>query len=206
MKLNKIVIVVITGLTLARVGFAEEISPESTVNLFHEVLFDVFKNSGSLSTKERYTRLASAIDNTFNMRFMIKVAAGTSWRDADEEGRSDLLKAFRRMSIATYVSRFIGYSNQRFKTIKTVSGMRDLQLVYTHIVTPKTNKPDAVIKINYVMKKFKGGWKIVDILLGGGISELAVKHSEYRNILRRSGIPALVKKLNKKADQLMAKL
>ena len=76
--------------------------------------------------------------------------------------------------------------------------MRDLQLVYTHIVTPKTGKPDAVIKINYVTKEFKGGWKIVDILLGGGISELAVKHSEYRNILRRNGISALVKKLNKK--------
>jgi hypothetical protein len=40
--------------------------------------------------------------------------------------------------------------------------------------------------------------------LDGGISELSVRHSEYRTILKTKGAGILAKRLNKKADQLIA--
>lgn len=200
-------IVVLFGIGAAD-GFAveknQDKSPGEVIGAFHAVLLGVMKDAKSLTSQERYNRLAPAIDAAFNLGFMARVASGTSWRHASEADKSQLKKAFRRMSIATYAFRFTGYSGQRFETLKTGDGPRKMRLVYTRIVTPKKSKRDEKVKLTYVTKKFKTGWKIVDILLDGGISELAVKHSEYRMILKTQGAGALANRLNQKADQLIA--
>ena len=54
------------------------------------------------------------------------------------------------------------------------------------------------------MRQFAQDWKIVDVLLDGSISELAVRVSEYRNILRKKGVSALANALNVKANQLVS--
>ena len=54
------------------------------------------------------------------------------------------------------------------------------------------------------MRQVKDEWRIVDVLVDKGISELAVKRSEYRGVLRYGGIDALIRTLNAKADQLLA--
>ncbi len=183
--------------------FQEKIQ-EKIINEFHVVLLQVMKEAKFLSAKERYTKLAPAIDQAFDLGFMIRVASGTAWRKANDEDKAALTKAFRRMSIATYAFRFKGFSGQRFETLKTGDGPRKMQLVYTQIVSPVKNKRDDIVKLTYVMKKFQAGWRVVDVLLDGGISELSVKHSEYRTTLKTKGAGVLAQILVKKADQLIA--
>ena len=54
------------------------------------------------------------------------------------------------------------------------------------------------------MKENKDRWRIVDILLDNDISELAVRRSEYRRVLKKEGVDALIATLNNKADGLVA--
>ena len=54
------------------------------------------------------------------------------------------------------------------------------------------------------MKQFKNDWKIVDVL-AEGISELAVRRSEYRNVLKTRGVDGLAAVLDKKADGLVGR-
>jgi phospholipid transport system substrate-binding protein len=202
-RFKAILIIIFLGLTASNV-LANEIRPERIVAVFHDALLTVMKKSNTSSAKERYAQLEPAIDKAFALGFMIKVASGTSWRAMSEAHRVKLAKAFRHMSIATYAFRFKGYSGQYFKILKTSDGPRKTQLVYTYIISPKDNKRDKQVKLTYVTKKFAEGWKIVDVLLDGGISELSVRHSEYRTILKTKGAGILAKRLNKKADQLIA--
>ena len=184
--------------------FAENRKPENVIDTFHAVLLQVMKEAKSSSAKERYAKLAPALDGAFNLGFMIRVASGSAWRKANGADKNALTKAFRRVSIATYAFRFKGYSGQRFETLKTSDGPRKMKLVHTQIVSPSKKKRDDIVKLTYVTKKFKAGWKIVDVLLDGGISELSVKHSEYRTTLKTKGAGALAKILDKKSDQLIA--
>jgi phospholipid transport system substrate-binding protein len=110
------------------------------------------------------------------------------------------------MSIATYTFRFRDYSGQRFETLKSSEGPRMTKLIHTRIVSPPKNKDkqEQVRRLTYVTKQIRGMWKIVDVLLDGGISELSVKHSEYRTILKTKGVGVLAERLNRKADQLIA--
>ena len=59
------------------------------------------------------------------------------------------------------------------------------------------------MELIYVTRKIKGEWRIIDVLVDSGISQLAVRRSEYRRVLRTKGIDGLIDTLNAKADQLL---
>ena len=206
MKLVRILVLILALAVNAAVSAAEIPSPTKVIENFHAVLLRVMKEAKSLAAKERYTKLEPAIVTAFDLGFMIRVASGTAWRKASDEHKSQLTEAFRRMSIATYAFRFKGYSGQRFETLKISEGPRRPKLIHTQIVSPPKNKEkrEQVVKLTYVTKQFNGKWKIVDVLLDGGISELSVKHSEYRTTLKTKGAGRLATILDKKADQLIA--
>jgi phospholipid transport system substrate-binding protein len=185
-------------------GVADEIKPNQVITTFHDSLLKVMKSASSDSIRERYKKLDLAVDKAFHLSFMIRAASGTTWRKSSEKHKISLLKAFRHISVATYAFRFNGYSGQRFETLETVNGLRGMKLVDTQIISPNQNKPNKVVRLTYVTKKFSVGWKIVDVLLDGGISELSVRHSEYRSTLKTKGAGFLAKILNQKAEQLIA--
>ena len=60
------------------------------------------------------------------------------------------------------------------------------------------------VALTYVTKKVEGSWRVIDVVLDTGISELAVRKSEYRQILQQGGIAGLTQTLNEKAAELEA--
>ena len=139
------------------------------------------------------------MEKAFNLPFMIRITVGSSWKRASEQQKSELIEAFKRMSVGTYAYRFNGYSGQIFKTLKVRTGPKGTRLVDTRIENPN----DDSVTITYVMGKFGDKWKIIDVLLDRGISEMAVRVSEYRSILRSRGVRALARALSKKATNLL---
>ena len=53
-----------------------------------------------------------------------------------------------------------------------------------------------------VMAERDGAWRIVDVLLERSISELAVRRSEYNQVLRTGGADKLAEVLDQKTAQL----
>ncbi len=181
---------------------ADTASPEPAqiVTSFHEALLDVMKQATKLGVKGRYEKLAPVIEKGFHLRLMAQVATGSFWRKADAAESKTLVAAFSHLSISTYAAQFDGYSGQIFKTDGEKPGPQKTTLITTRIINPGS---DAV-EITYVTRKIKGAWRIIDVLLSGGISELAVRRSEYRKILKTGGIPGLIKTLNDKAEHLLS--
>ena len=58
--------------------------------------------------------------------------------------------------------------------------------------------------ISYVTRKFEGQWQIIDVIVDGGISELKVRISEYRQTLNTGGIEALITLLTRKSKDLLS--
>jgi phospholipid transport system substrate-binding protein len=55
-----------------------------------------------------------------------------------------------------------------------------------------------------MMRRNGDTWLISDIYLGGAISEVATRRSEFGAILKNEGIDGLIAALNRKADILTA--
>lgn len=186
-------------LALANPAAAAESTARATVENFHAVLLEVMKNADSLGIKGRYVRLEPQVSRSFNLALMIRIASGIHWRKANAAQRIALADAFKRFSVGVYASRFSSHSGETFETSSVNPGPQSTKLVHTRISRPK----DSPVKLSYVVKNFSGAWRIVDVLLDGGISELAVRRSEYRSILNSRGIEGLVATLNRKAGDLM---
>lgn len=171
-------------------------APDKVVNSYHASLIRIAKVPSD--HEARFAALAPVMDAAFDFEGMIKTASSSHWRKSDEHVQKELLTAFRRVSIATYANRFAGLRDSHFE----ISGMRDgprgLKLVDTALVTKNEN-----VQISYVMRKKEQGWRIIDVLLDGGISELAVRASEYASILNDGGTAALIKTLNDQSRQLL---
>jgi phospholipid transport system substrate-binding protein len=173
--------------------------PGQVVAAFHEALLGVMKDAKGLGIKGRYDKLKPTIEQSFHLPLMIQVAASSYWQKADPGQVKSLIEAFTRLSVSTYASQFNGYSGERFESLGEQPGPQNTTLVKTRIVKASGSN----VEITYVMRQTKGEWRIVDVLVDKGISELAVKRSEYRNVLQQDGVDGLVLTLNAKASQLL---
>lgn len=171
----------------------------AVVEALHALLLDVMRRAATETLRARHERLSARLGTDFyDYPRMCGAIAGAAWTQAGAEPRAALVEAFAAMSAATYASRFKGYNGERFETLGTRDGPRALVIVDTRIVTGGGQHA-----LSYVVGHIDGRWRIVDVLLDRGISELAVRRSEYAAILSRGGIAALTDALREKAAALL---
>jgi len=169
------------------------------IDQFHQSLLSVMKMSEKAGAKARYKVLEPEIGKSFDLRLMIALSAGSYWRSAGDAARNQLTKAFHRFSAATYASRFSGYSGESFATLSATPGPRKTELVRTEI--RRTDGPP--VALTYVTRLVGAGWRIVDVLVDDGISEIAVRRSEYQTVLKSDGVDGLIRLLDKKSAELL---
>ena len=175
-------------------------TPSHMVASFQSALVAVMKEAGTLNSKQRFERLANSVDDTFHWTLIAQITAGNHWKSATHTERKNLVEAFRRMSITTLATLFAGYSGEIFKVIQEADGPSRTRLVQTVLVKGDKSKVDIL----YVCRKFKVGWRMIDVIVDKGISELKVRRSEYNLVLKKGGLPALIKLLNSKSDELLS--
>ena len=179
---------------------AEEAGPRGVVEKFQVDLISVMKEAEKLGVMGRYKRLEAPVDDAFYLPVMVRYATGDYWEKATEEQRRQLVVAFRRMSLGTLATLFDGYSGETFETIGEKPKSQKTLLVESKLV----RKEDTDVNIAYVTQNHNNRWFIVDVIIDNGISELKVRRSEYRYLLKQKGVNGLIAALNKKADQLVA--
>ena len=72
------------------------------------------------------------------------------------------------------------------------------QVVATRIV-PAGGEPT---RIDYVMRRGPAGWRAVDVLLNGSISQVAVQRSDFRTSVATGDASALIASLQRKVAEL----
>jgi len=174
-------------------------TPMQLIEKFHETLLGVMKNAKDLGMQGRFDQIDPAIAEAFAVRTMIAIASGKTWKASTDDEKDAVTNAFRRVSASTYASHFKEYSGQTFETLGEKPGPRGTTLVETHL----NDAGRGAVSIVYVTKQTKGAWKIIDVIIDKGISELALRKSEYRQILGNEGMSGLVATLNDKADTLL---
>jgi phospholipid transport system substrate-binding protein len=131
---------------------------------------------------------------------MTRIAVGPTWGELEPVQQQKVAELFTEMSIASYAARFDGYDGERFEILGEEPAPRDTVVVQSRIV-PRADPPVA---LNYVLREFPDGWRIIDVLLESKFSELARQRSEFAAVLRAGGPPDLVTSLERKIAELAA--
>jgi phospholipid transport system substrate-binding protein len=169
------------------------------VRTFYDALLDAMRRAKALGVHGRYDALAPVIRATFDLAAMTRISVGPRWNSIPPEQQTALIDGFTRMTIATYASRFDGYSGERFEVDPAVETRKTGSVVHTRLVQ-SNGEP---IAINYLMRRSAAGWKVVDVYLTGAISELATRRSEFGAILDAGGPTKLIDSLKQQTDQLL---
>ena len=187
--------------TPSAIAFAQASDPgAATVESFDAALLDAMKQAKSLGVEGRYRKLDPAVQQAFDLPTMTRFAVGPAWATVAPADQAALIKAFARLSVATYAHNFDGYGGERFTMEPKVETRGPDKLVRSHIVSPH----DKPVDLTYRMRQAADGrWKIIDVYYNGSVSELAARRSDFAASMANGGAPALVKKINALADKLL---
>jgi len=171
---------------------------KSTVDAFDSSLLDVMKNAEKLGYQGRFDKFDPVINKVYDIPLMTRISVGPQWSSLTPDQQAKVTEAFKKLSIATYASRFDGYGGESFQITGESPANGGDQIIDTKLMRPN----DEPVELNYRLRKSGDDWKIIDVYLSGTISQLANYRSEFSATLRTGGADALVALINKKvADQ-----
>jgi len=189
----------LAGIVTPRRGRAQDTSgPTAPIQALNDGLIAVMRAGKATPFRDRFHMLTPTIDRVFDLPGILRVSVGLHWDDVDAAQQAILLKVFRGFTVVSYVANFDSYDGQRFEIAPALRAIGTDQVVNTKFV-PTTGDAD---RIDYVMHQEGAAWKVVDVLLDGTISRVAVQRSDFRGVLAHGGAPALIASLQRKVVDL----
>jgi phospholipid transport system substrate-binding protein len=183
-------------LLLAGPGRAMAQGAEAPVDALDNGLLAIMRQGKAASFAARAQTLRPVVEQSFNLPQILQEAVGPRYASIPPAEQASLLDAFTGFTVANYVANFDSYKGERFEVLPDTRRVGPDVVVQTRIV-PTAGSPT---RLDYVVR----GDKIVDILLDGSISRVAVQRSDFRSLLE-SGSPApLIAMLRNKTAGLAA--
>ena len=175
---------------------AQGTDPAAPVKMLDDALVTAMK-TGHAPFASRYQALAAAVDHAFDLPQVLKTVVGLRWASIPPDTQAKLLATFRAYTISSYASNFDSDSGASIQLLPGVRSVGADQVVSTQIM-PKTGE---TTRIDYVMRRGAGGWRAIDVLEQGTISQAAVQRSDFR-VLLASGPDKLIASLQGKIDTM----
>ena len=168
---------------------------KQVVEKFQAELIAVMKNGKQLGYAGRYDKLYEPVSNSHDLTKIARIVVGKEWEKLSEAQQQKLVDDFVRLSVASYAHNFKDYSGESFVFDSEEETARGGVVVHSTLIIPD----DKPVKFDYMLKEKGTSWRIINII-ANGVSDLALKRSEYTTILQREGFDALIAKINEKID------
>jgi len=168
---------------------------KQVVEKFQTELIAVMKNGKQLGYAGRYEKLYDPVLNSHDLTKIARIVVGKEWEKLSADQQQKLVDVFIRLSVSSYAHNFKDYSGESFVFDSEEETTRGGVVVHSHFIVPD----DKPVKFDYMLKEKGNSWRIINII-ANGVSDLALKRSEYTTILQREGFDALMAKINEKID------
>lgn len=195
-KLKLCILATTFMLSVLPLSWAENVAsdnPEQVIRDLQNALIQAMREGDNMNYQERVNFLAPIINQSHDFDLIIRTVLGGNWNQLDSDQQRLISDTFRQLSIATYAGQFKEYGGEQFEILQ----QRDLPREQMLIRSQLTKADKSTVDFDYVLQQGNDGWQIVNILVDG-VSDLALKRSEYRNILQRDGFQALIELLKEK--------
>ena len=173
---------------------SRETTPEAVVNRLETMLIENMQAAESLTFDERFEKLRPLVEDIMAVDRMGRFLFGRDWASFDPQQRERFKSAFLDLSAATYANRFKEFGGEHFDPVE-VQRQREDRAVVRHRLTTGSGKK---IAFDYLMTHSDDGWQIVTIITDG-VSDLAIKRSQYRRLLDDQGFDAVVSRIRESA-------
>jgi phospholipid transport system substrate-binding protein len=170
-------------------------SAQATVDELQTGMLGILKKTSGQPFEKRVEALCPVLEAKMDVKLQSAMAIGRSVWDSWSEGqRTTYVGKFKQYLCAIYASRFKNFTGQTLAVTGERAGPSGSVIVNSEVRIPQ----EPSIPIDYVMRKSGDTWKVSDLYLGGRISEVALRRSEFANVLRTQGFDGLMKAIETK--------
>lgn len=145
----------------------------------------------------RVAAMKPLIEGTHDLAAMSRLTLKSRWSSLDKEQRLMFVRSFAELSVTSYAARFRDLAGVGFR----ISDARQMPRGRVEVQTQLIEAEGSIVALNYLLHDTGAGWKIINVL-ADGVSELALKRSQYRSILDKQDFPALLQYLEQQTDAL----
>ena len=174
---------------------AEVSAPIAALNT---ALVQIMKAGRQVPFTQRFDLFAPIVDRAFDLPGILRVSVGQSWAKMSEPEHAELQTVFRQYTVASWVANFDQFNGDRFEILPELRAVGIDQVVATRLTTGS----GEVTKLDYVMRQTDAGWRAVDVLYNGTISNVVKQRSDFRGPLTEGGAAQLITSLKKKIADL----
>lgn len=171
--------------------------PESVVKRFEAGLIELMKARAGLDFDGRYAQLAPLVSETFDIPYMGRLVLSRHWSSLPAADRVRFTAAFEKLVISAFASEVGEFDGEVFKFDQVKPLKRGRMLVRSRLIEPDGD----VDRFDYVVRMRADGtnssgedWVIVNLVVGG-VSDLALKRSEYGGVMSSGGLDALLQRI-----------
>jgi len=190
--------VIVAAFVWAGQGQAQSNDARQPINELYTALETVMRMGAETPFQQRFDRLAPVIDKVFDLDAILRTSVGLRWASLDATARDTLATVFRTFTIASYTANFDKDGGDKFEVFPQIRAAEADQIVQSRLVATDGEQH----RIDYVMRTEAPGWRVVDVLLDGTISRVAVQRSDFRALLTSGNPGPLIDSLKRKIGEL----
>lgn len=168
------------------------------IEAFDSSLLSIMKEGPSLGVTGRFRRYEPLVQDAFDLPLMTRFAVGPSWSSMSDAEHQALIRAFTRLTAASYAHNFDRFDGERFEVIPDVQTRGADKIVQTRLI-PRGKAPVALV---YRMRQVGDVWKIVDVYYDA-ISQLTTRRSDFAGPLASGGEKGLASHIDAASAKLL---
>lgn len=180
------------------------VAAADTVTALHATLTAAMTRSTQLGCEGRIKLLQPAVETAFNLPFVAERTLRRSWKTLDAAQREQFTALLRSSFVTTYATEFAAPGAVSFATGSTEALANGDALVHSTL----TPRGQGGITLDYVLRPQGNGagsaWQVVNVL-ADGVSDLALRATQYDGLLKSEGFDALTAKLTAQTQMLKAR-
>jgi len=173
-------------------------APTDQLRAYTDQITKVLQNSG-LSLPEKRAAVRKLASEAFDTMETAQRVLGQHWQQRSPAERDEFAKLFANLLEQTYISRIDEYGGERLTYVsEQVTG--DKAVVRARIMTSKGT--EVPVESRLLLKGDR--WLTYDILIEN-LSLISNYRSQFDRVIRQSGYPELVKRLQARVEALNEK-
>ncbi|MBP5856030.1 ABC transporter substrate-binding protein [Marivibrio halodurans] len=157
----------------------------------------------TLSNEEAVKAGAEIVRENFDLPAIAAATVGHGvYEKWTPDQREEYVDVFIRYTIASQSDALTMYEGDKLEITGVEDAPSDLVMVRTRY-EGDSGEPSSV---DFMLSNDSGdGYKIVDLIVDGSVSQLKLRRAEFSSVLKSKGYEGLIEILRDKADQLMAR-
>jgi len=184
----------------AAAAAADGAPPRAPVEALNQGILAIMHAGRGTGFAQRAQMFAPVVLDAFDLPRILRNSVGPRFEGFPPPVQAELLDVFTQFTVASYVANFDDYDGERFDILPATRSAGGDEVVQTRLLVSGGDP----VKLDYVVHRENGGWKIIDVLFNGTISRVAVQRSDFRALLVGGEAEPLIASLRSKVARLAA--